>query len=139
MPGSFLDANVIVYLASADAAKAGRAEALLADGCTISVQVLNEIANVARRKVGLGWSETREFLQMVRGLTTIEPVSVDTHDEGVRLASRYNLSVYDGMIAGAALLAGCDTLWSEDMQDGLWIDDHLQIRNPFAEGQGRED
>ena len=134
MPGSFLDTNVVVYLASADGAKADRAEALLANGCTISVQVLNEIANVARRKMGLGWPETREFLQMVRGLTTIEPVSVDTHDEGVRLASSYNLSVYDGMIAGAALLAGCDTLWSEDMQDGLRIDDRLQIRNPFAEG-----
>jgi predicted nucleic acid-binding protein len=132
MPGSFLDTNVLVYLASGDAAKADRIEALLASGCTISVQVLNEIANVARRKMRLGWEETHDFLGMVRALTTVEPVGIETHDEGLRLAARYTLSIYDGMIVGAALLAGCETLWSEDMQDGLRIDDRLLIRNPFA-------
>ncbi len=132
MPGSFLDANALVYLASGDSAKADRVETLLASGCTISVQVLNEIANVARRKMKLGWEETRDFLEMVRALTVVEPVSIETHDEGLRLAARYNLSVYDSMIVGAALLAGCETLWSEDMQDGLRIDDRLLIRNPFV-------
>lgn len=134
MPGSFLDTNVLVYLASGDAGKADRAEELLATGCTISVQVLNEIANVARRKVKLGWEETHDFLEMVRALTTVEPVTVETHDEGLRLAARYTLSIYDSMIVGAALLAGCDTLWSEDMQDGLRIDDRLLVRNPFMTG-----
>ena len=132
MPGSFLDTNVLVYLASGDPAKADRVETLLASTCTISVQVLNEIANVARRKMKLGWEETRDFLEMVRALTIVEPVSIETHDEGLRLAARYNLSVYDSMIVGSALLAGCETLWSEDMQDGLWIDDRLLIRNPFV-------
>ncbi len=132
MPGSFLDTNVLVYLASGDPAKADCVETLLASGCTISVQVLNEIANVARRKMKLGWEEARDFLEMVRALTIVEPVSIETHDEGLRLAARYNLSVYDSMIVGAALLAGCETLWSEDMQDGLRIDERLLIRNPFV-------
>ena len=43
----FFDSNVLLYLASNDVAKANRAEALLADGGTISVQVLNEMSNVA--------------------------------------------------------------------------------------------
>ena len=47
MPGSFFDSNVLVYLASGDSSKADRAEAMLRDGGAISVQVLNEIANVA--------------------------------------------------------------------------------------------
>lgn len=132
MPGSFLDTNVLVYLASGDPAKADRVETLLARGCTISVQVLNEIANVARRKMKLGWEEAHDFLGMVRALTIVEPVSIETHDEGLRLAARYNLSVYDSMIIGAAMLARCETLWSEDMQDGLRIDDRLSIRNPFV-------
>ena len=51
MPGSFFDTNVLVYLASGDVAKADRAEATLAKGGSISVQVLNELANVARRKM----------------------------------------------------------------------------------------
>ena len=57
MPVSFFDTNVLVYLASNDAAKADRAEATLAKGGAISVQVLNELANVARRKMQMSWDE----------------------------------------------------------------------------------
>ena len=68
MPGSFFDTNVLLYVASADAAKAERAETLIGDGGTISVQVLNEIANVARRKMRLSWPETRAMLATVSGV-----------------------------------------------------------------------
>jgi predicted nucleic acid-binding protein len=131
MADSFLDTNVLLYLASGDAAKARRTETLLAAGCTISVQVLNEIANVARRKMKLDWRETNDLLDLIRGLTVVVPVTMETHAEGLRVAARYRLSIYDGLIVGAAALAGCGTLWSEDMQDGLEIDGHLTIRNPF--------
>jgi len=134
MPGSFIDTNVLVYLASGDERRAARVEALLAERCTISVQVLNEFTHVARRKMAFAWDEVREFLAMVRGVASVVPVTVETHDEGMRLAERYRLSVYDGMIVGAALMAECATLWSEDMQDGLVIDGRLTIRNPFAAG-----
>jgi len=132
MPGNFLDTNVFIYLASKEPEKALRVEDLLQNECAISVQVLNEITNVARRKMRLSWQETLDFLGLIRSLTTVEPVSLDTHDEGLRIASRYQLSVYDGMIVAAALLADCGTLWSEDMQDGLMIDNRLTIRNPFS-------
>lgn len=131
MPGDFVDTNALIYLASGDARKADRAEALLAAGCTISVQVLNEIANVARRKMGLSWEDTRGFLALIGTLATVQSLTPETHAEGLRVAERYRLSVYDGMIIGAALLAGCETLWSEDMQHGLVVDDRLRIRNPF--------
>jgi len=52
MPGSFFDTNVLLYVASGDPAKADRAEELVHAGGTISVQVLNEITNVACRKKG---------------------------------------------------------------------------------------
>ena len=131
MPGSFLDSNVILYLASGQPAKADRAEELVASGGTISVQVLNEIANVARRKMGMSWAETRDFLSMVRGLFKVEPVTLEIHDAGVHLAERYRLSVYDAMIASAALLAECDTLFLEDLQDGLLVKGRLRVVNPF--------
>jgi hypothetical protein len=53
MPGSFSDTNVLIYLASGDSQKADRAEEILNGGDAISVQVLNEIANVARRKMSM--------------------------------------------------------------------------------------
>lgn len=132
MPGSFLDTNVLVYLAAGDPAKADRAEALLAEDATISVQVLNETANVLTRKAGLSWAETRAFLDGVRSLVRVEAITVETHEEGLRLAERYRLSLYDSMIVAAARLAGCDLLLTEDMQDGLVIDETLRIRNPFT-------
>jgi predicted nucleic acid-binding protein len=133
MPGSFFDTNVLVYLASGDVAKANRAEAVLAAGGTISVQVLNELANVARRKMRLSWDETYRFIATVRGAVSVVPLTVDTHEAGLALAERYTLSTYDAMIASAAMLHDCDTLWSEDMQHGLVIDGRLRVLNPFAD------
>ena len=131
MPGSFLDSNIVLYLASEDLLKADRAQELVAEGGTISVQVLNEIANISRRKMGLSWAETRNFLLMIRGLLKVEPVTIEIHDVGISLAERYQLSVYDSMIVSAALSAECDTLLSEDLQNGLLINERLRVLNPF--------
>lgn len=131
MPGSFFDTNVILYIASGDSAKADRTENLIRRGGAISVQVLNEIANVARRKLNLSWAETRAFLAAIRDLLPVHPATVETHETGLALAERYRLSIFDAMIVASAVFAGCDTLWSEDMQDGLTINGQLRITNPF--------
>jgi predicted nucleic acid-binding protein len=131
MPGSFFDTNVLVYIASGDPVKADRAEAIIGDGGVISVQVLNELTNVARRKMRMAWPDTRAFLSMLRSLLTVQPITIETHETGLALAERYNLSTYDAMIAASALQAGCDTIWSEDMQHGMELTEGLRIINPF--------
>ena len=131
MPGSFFDTNVVIYIASGDTAKANKAETLLSEGGTISVQVLNEIANVARRTMRLSWEETNAFLTLIRGLLIVQPVTVQIHQSGLEIAARYRLSVYDAMIVASSLQAACDTLWSEDMQHGMVLDGRLRIVNPF--------
>ena len=127
----FLDSNVVLYLTSPNEAKAARVESLLAAGPSVSVQVLNEFAAVARRKFRMDWSEVREMLSTIRNVCTVYPVSIGIHERGIRIAERYGFGVYDSMIVAAALEAGCSTLYSEDMQDGQTIDG-LRIRNPFA-------
>ena len=131
MPDSFVDTNVLLYIASGDPAKADRAEELIHAGGVISVQELNEITNVAHRKMGLSWTETRAFLSMLRNLLPVQPLTIDIHETGLALAQRYGLSSWDAMIAASALHADCDTLWSEDMQDGILLEDRLRIVNPF--------
>jgi predicted nucleic acid-binding protein len=131
MPGSFFDSNVLLYATSGEVAKADRAEQLIRAGGTISVQVLNEIANVTRRKLRYSWSQTNTLLLQVRELLAVVPVTVAIYEAGIRLAERYGLSVYDAMIVAAALSSGCGTLWSEDMQDGLAVEGRLTIVNPF--------
>ena len=131
MPGNFFDTNVIIYAASADPLKAARAVQLIAGGGAISVQVLNEIANVTRRKMHKPWAEIREFLATLRGLLTVHPVTTEVHETGLALAERYGFAIFDGMIAASAQHAGCDTLWSEDMQHGMVLEEGLRIVNPF--------
>jgi predicted nucleic acid-binding protein len=128
----FFDTNILLYLLSEDTAKADRAEELLAKGGVISVQVLNESAAVASRKLSMSWSEIREFLDPIRAICMVEAVTVETHDYAIELAERYLFSIYDATIVASALRAGCKTLYSEDMQDGQIVEKQLTIRNPFA-------
>ena len=131
MPGSFLDTNVLVYLAQSDTGKAERVEQLLGLEPVVSVQVLNELANVLRRKAAFSWSETRRFLTIVRDLARVIPLTMEAHDLGLAIAERYTLSLYDAMIVAAAQTSECNVLWSEDMQHGLRLENGLEIRNPF--------
>jgi len=133
VPGvrAFFDTNVLLYLLSADSRKADRAEALLAQGGVISVQVLNEFASVASRKVGLSWKEIREALDPIRAVCNVEPVTLEVHACALGLAAKHGWSFYDSLIVAAALLSGCSTLYSEDLHDGQRVEGSLRIVNPF--------
>jgi predicted nucleic acid-binding protein len=104
---------------------------VLSDGGIVSVQVLNEFASVATRKLGMSVAEVRESLAVVRAVCRVVPVTEETHDRGLELVERYGLSVYDGLIAAAALLAGCAELLAEDLQAGQVVDGRLTVTNPF--------
>lgn len=132
MTKAFFDSNVVLYLLSGDAAKADEAETLLMTGGVISVQVLNEVTHVMRRKLTMPWQAVEDVLAAIREQCAVEPLTIEVHDEGRRLAERYGLSVYDAMIVAAAQRAGCEVLYSEDMQHGLVVDQSLRIVNPFA-------
>jgi predicted nucleic acid-binding protein len=129
---AFFDTNVVLHLLSADSAKADRAEALIASGGTISVQVLNEVAAVARRRLGMPWRDVSDFLAQVRKVCRTVPLTVETHNRGLTIAAQLGLSIYDGTIVASALLAGSRVLYTEDLQHGRVFAGQLRLRNPFA-------
>lgn len=131
MSAEFADTNVLLYLLD-EGPKADRAEEILARGPRISVQVLNECLVNCRRKAGMSWAEAGDFLTGIEALCPVEPLSLRTHQVGRALAERYQLAVYDAMVVSAALIAGCTTLWTEDMQGGLLVEGQLRLVNPFA-------
>ena len=128
---SFFDTNVLLYLLSKDTARADRAEALLASGGIVSVQVLNEFAAVATRKLAMTISEIREILSAIRAVCAVKPLDIETHDLGLEFAERHRFSIYDALIVAAAVRAECSILYTEDLQQGQIIE-KLQIRNPFV-------
>ena len=127
----FIDSNVLLYLLSGDDDKANVVERVIQDGGIISMQVLNEVTNVARRKLAMPWDDVGELIETITALCAVEPLTVEVNQQGRKIAQRYGLSVYDAMIVASALLADCQTLFSEDVQDGLVVNEVLSIRNPF--------
>ncbi len=134
MSGAFLDSNVLLYTLALGDPREAVAAGLLAQGGTVSVQVLNEFANVAYRKIRLSWAEVSAALASLRVLCAAPlPLTVATHETALALAKRHQFSFYDALIVASALEAGCTTLLSEDMQDGLVIEGRLTIENPFRQ------
>jgi predicted nucleic acid-binding protein len=127
----FFDTSVLLYLLSGDSHKADRVERLLAERGTISVQVLNEFAAVALRKLRMQIGDIREILDTVRAVCNVAAVTVATHDRGLAVNERYGFSLYDSMIVSSALMLGSEVLYSEDLQDGQVIDGQLRLANPF--------
>ena len=130
MSKPFIDSNIILYLFSSDVLKADKAEEILANGGIISVQVLNEVVAVCRRKLKLSWEEIDALLSALKANLQIVPLTVTSHALAIELCKQYQLSFYDAHICSAALIAQSSELISEDMQDGMNIDG-LLIQNPF--------
>ncbi len=128
---AFLDTNLLVYAQTTDP-KSEIARQAIVEGGIISVQVLNEFANVLRRKLGLGWDEIAEALEDVKtALGPVRPITLDTHTTALELSRAHGFHVYDSLIIAAALEAECDQLLTEDLQAGRRIKG-LAIVNPFA-------
>ncbi len=128
----FLDSNVVLYLLSSDASKQLITQEILRSKGTISVQVLNEITNVLRRKLRYTWAQTHEVITALQAMCEVVPLRLEGHNLGRALAERYGFSVYDAMIVSAAVLSGAHILYSEDMQHELVIESRLTIVNPYA-------
>lgn len=128
----FFDTNVLIYIVGQEDERTPLAEALVSGGGVVSVQVLNELAAVARRKLALTWEEVGEALAAIRVLCpSPRALTVETHEAGLRIAAQYQIHIYDALVVAAALEAKCSTLYSADLQDGQVIDGRLTIRNPF--------
>ena len=137
MPGgSFLDTNVLLYLDATDEPeKQARAADLWqrlrrsGEG-VVSTQVLQEYYAAATRKLRVQPEIARRRVDLWATLRVVQ-VTVPTIRAAIVLEQRDRLSFWDALIVQAAMDAGCETLFSEDLQSGRRFD-RLQIVNPFA-------
>ena len=133
MPGKvFFDTNVLIYAIAQSDPRGSRAEALLAGGGVVSVQVLNEFVSVTRRKMRMPWKDVTEALDALRVLCPSPvPITISVHETGLKIAEDHGYEIYDALVIAAALEAHCVTLYSKDLQNGQIIGGKLTIRNPF--------
>ena len=127
----FFDTNILVYAFAADDPRSARAEALIADGGVIGVQVLNEFTNLTRTKLRWDWEQIEAALAVIEELLGVaRPLTAAVHIQAVVLARDFELSFYDALIVAAAMDAGCELLCSEDLQDGQKFG-AVTVENPF--------
>jgi predicted nucleic acid-binding protein len=133
---AFLDTNVLLYSisdVSEEATKSARARTLVDDGgFALSMQVLQEFYYQAT-KPARPWRLSPDTAQRLITSWRRFPVQETTLallERGFALQARHGFSFWDSMIVAAALAQGCDTLWTEDMQDGRIVDG-MRIANPF--------
>lgn len=129
----FFDTNVLVYAVLSDDPRCATAVMLVTAGGAVSIQVLNEFVNVARNKLKWPWVDIEATLALVLSRSEqVRDISLSTHQTAVGLSRDHNIAFYDALIVAAALEAGCDTLFTEDMQHGRKFG-RLTIVNPFIE------
>lgn len=127
---AFLDSNILLYAVS-DGPQARAAQNAARASQVISVQVLNEFTNVARRKLGRGIDEIRSTAAGFTAAFEVRPITLEMYDGALNIAQRYGFGFYDALIVAAALDAQCDVLYTEDLQHEQVIEDRLRIVNPF--------
>jgi predicted nucleic acid-binding protein len=132
MPGKiFIDTNIIVYSLGPVSTKAHLAAPLFVDSPSISTQVLSETANVAYKRLRLSLFEIRTLITSLEAMCRVEIISLLTIHIALDIQEKYKFSWYDSLIVATALNAGCETLYSEDMQNHQEINGQLHIVNPF--------
>lgn len=138
-PVFFLDTNIFVYaLLASEPLKKQRAlqlvEQALAShlGCT-SYQVLQEFANVATRKFAQRFSSVhcKQFIDAAMQPLNRVASSPGLLNAALDLQAETRYSLYDCLVIAAALQAGAEVLYTEDLQHNQLVGGTLRVVNPF--------
>ena len=132
----FIDTNVWLYafVESQDEEKARIAKELIENNQpAISAQVINEVCVNLIRQTDISEDEIQTLIASFYRRYSIFELSREMLVQASRLRGRYAFSFWDSLIVSSALQSGAGVLYSEDMQDGLMIEERLEVRNPFAE------
>ena len=133
----FVDTNVLLYAVSTaddERAKQERARAILSEkDLALSVQVLQEFyvqATHRTRAERLSHDQTVALIESWQRFP-VQEVSVNVMRNAFATTARWDISYWDAAIVEAAREAGCPTLLSEDLQDGMDLAG-VRVENPFA-------
>lgn len=131
----FIDSNVWLYsmFISPDDEEKQRQAAEIIDACDplISYQVIQEVLANVVRKHKPAKQELQRILQGFVADCTIISITPPLIEQAIELMDRYHVSYWDSLIISTALAGQATILYSEDMHDGLVVDQRLTIKNPF--------
>ncbi|MCE7059993.1 PIN domain-containing protein [Dyadobacter sp. CY343] len=127
----FLDSNVILYLFDSLETKRSISQNLLSQSPLINPQVLVEVGNICKRKLGFSKEQVTDLWKNLMQDCICTDIGGVTMTLAVSLISKYDFQLFDAIIVAGALEANCDILYSEDMQHKMVVEDTMTIINPF--------
>jgi predicted nucleic acid-binding protein len=130
----FVDTNIWLYafIESGDVVQREAAKAIVSrPEIVISVQVINETCVNLLKKAAVSEATIRQLVIAFYDKCAVIGLDQSTLLTASDLREKYSLSFWDSTIVASALHAGCETLYTEDMQDGLEVEGRLTIVNPF--------
>lgn len=131
---AFVDTNVLIYSVSDEADKQQKARTLVAQvpEVVISAQVLSEFTNACLRRDLLTLDEIEPISEAWMTAFEVVSVDVDVIQRAYAIKRRYGYSWWDSVMLAAAVVAECEVVYTEDLQDQQFIDEQLRIENPFT-------
>lgn len=133
----FIDSNIVVYandrreLRRQQIAVQVVAECMRNDTGVISVQVLQEYANVALGKLKQSSDIVLRQLHLLEALEIVAP-SPQMVRRTVEIRQAYGISFWDAGIVAAAEHAACEVILSEDLNTGHYYAG-IRVDNPFSQ------
>jgi len=134
----FVDSNLWIYLfTSDDVSKNELARNFIADNTAkgnifvISYQVINEVGVVLKKKKNFNEDKILFVIDTMLDLCVIQDFSREIIIKASILRDKMLVSYWDSIILAAAIESGCQSLISEDLQNGLKIQG-LTILNIFC-------
>jgi predicted nucleic acid-binding protein len=123
----FMDTNIAVYALGMPSLKRDIARQLISGRPVISTQVVMETVNVLIKKFKIEKTKAFEAVLELIDKTEMKNTTPDSVINAFEISVKYQLSHWDGLIIASALEANCSTLFSEDMQHGMVIENKLTI------------
>ncbi len=135
-PLYFVDTNIWLYafMAKQDAVKAAKAQAVInqyANDILISTQVINEVCVNLLKKAKLPEADIKPIIESFYARYQVAELTQDVLLKASDLRDKYRFSYWDSILVATALLSGASTLFSEDMDTSLIVEQTLQIANPL--------
>lgn len=129
----FFDTNLLAYAFDGGSPdKQARARQLIvehASDAVISTQVMVELHAVLTRKLGLDRAAAGEVLDALDFPAV--PTDAALVRRAASTATSHDLSIFDALILEAAVVGGCDELWTEDLATGAELRG-VRVVNPFS-------
>lgn len=127
-----LDSNILIYNHSLEfESKKYIAMNFFNENPVVSSQVISEYISVIKRNLKISKLEIMQLCSLWLEKCIVQPVVISTIKLAENLITKYNFQVFDSIIVAAALEADCEIIYSEDMHNGLIIENSLKIVNPF--------